>query len=175
MDRLEAYASQVHEDLNKLLAKAGHGGVDMVLGKAAGKEHNRARRIIWNRSQIPCRAERANRKAGGQHFEKTNPAKANREIQGVDRYESAEVKLYAECAESLDALFDQFLTALDLVTGSTDWSQDGIQYIWTVDEGNSQRQPIIAATVRYRSPVAIETKKLVTIAAVINTEQILPS
>lgn|GEM_PF-5603779 len=169
MTRLEDFAQLVHR-------KLADPSVALEVGKKKLAANAGARRIVWHRSQTPCRVQFADRRTGGQKFgTETLDAGAppvSRELQTLDRIETAQVHVKAQDGDDLELLFDAFCKALELAAPGAISEREfaaGLPYSWTEDEFHGQRCPVIALDVSFRIPVATETKTLTIVRATTTT------
>lgn len=145
---LEIFVDKFAEVLNDPSVKC-------IAGALEGQAHEQPRRILWTRSEKNNRVDRG-RRSGGKEFADTE----TREVQGLERIETAEFKVHTDTEPELDTLLNSIFNALNKMTGTVDFEDGGVTYAITERQGNSQRSPMSVGEVRYRTPVATETKGL---------------
>lgn len=133
MNRLQKVVDAVMAEIAK---SPDLGPIEVLVGAKRITQHTGKRRIVWVRSgQQNTIRYNANRAAGRQHEGARAPSP-------YDRLERIRVSLSAEDEDELDLLFDEFLAALANVS-SNDSGITAQEYVWTTEEGHTERRPLI--------------------------------
>lgn len=153
MSRVSSFVAAVQTELDD-------SSVAFVIGKKNEGKHGQRRRVHWYYG-LGGEIEQNQRKGGT-----LTDDDATRTVSVWQRSEIIRVRAFAENEDTLEALFENLITAIDRAAGvnAVDWQG----YDWHEEE-IAQRIPMIQLEFRLALPVADEISTLVTITAVENT------
>ncbi len=155
MTRLEALATAAHALLNDAT-------VARVMMRVREGQHGQRRRVHWYRvgGEIEYPSQAGGRK---------NTADTERVPCVWERRELVECVIFAESEDTVEALLESLVTAIDKTAPNGAVAWEG--YEWQENE-IAQRVPLVRLNFRMRLPVPDEIKPLTELTAVVNTTEL---